>query len=113
MRCVEGGGWSHCRRFVSDRGARDEPPFLTDAELLLAHEPRDAVLAWVDAFGAQGMHETRRTVGAAAGGKSGADLQGELLILALARAVVLAQVGMVAAAADLQGQAGFGQVHGR
>jgi hypothetical protein len=41
------------------------------------------------------------------------DPVGELGILAAVRGVVLAQVGMVATATDIEGDTGFGEVHER
>jgi hypothetical protein len=43
----------------------------------------------------------------------GTNLHGQLPILELARARMFAQVGMVAAAADFESQADFGEIHGR
>ena len=48
------------------------------------------------------MHEAWRAVGAAAGSEGGADLDGQLRVLAAAWALVLTQVGVVAAAADAE-----------
>ncbi len=104
---------SHGRGLVGNGGAGHEAALLAHAEVLLAHEPGDAVLAVVQAFAAQAMHEARGAVGAAAGGEGCADLVGELCVLAAARALGLAQVGMVAAATDVEGLAGFGEVHAR
>lgn len=51
---------SHGRGLVGECGARHKAALLTHAEVLLAHEPGGAVLAMVQAFGAQAAHEAWR-----------------------------------------------------
>src|SRR5688500_8118780 len=63
------------------------------------------------AFAPQRLAQARGAIGASAGHEGLLQLSGNDGVLHAARALGLAQVPMVAAAADLQGAAGFGEVH--
>jgi hypothetical protein len=80
---------------------------------LLAHAAADAVLAVVHTALAQGDDGAGRAAGLPAGGELFAQGCGEGFVLAAARALIFAQMRVVAAAAGTEGGAGFGEVHGR
>ena len=105
------GGYGRGLVGDGDGGAWHEAALLADAEALLAHDPGDEVLAVLETTCSQAMHEARGAIGAAAGDEGFADLIGELSVLATAWTLMLAQVGVVATAADAKSLAGFSEVH--
>src|SRR3954471_3465240 len=96
---------------VCDGGARHEAALLAHAQTFLAHEPGDAVFAVAPAFVPQHLAQARRSIGAAAGHQGLVQLSSNEGVLYPARSLRLAQVRMVAAAADFQSLAGFAQIN--
>src|SRR5215212_2921769 len=99
------------RVLIGEGGAWHKAALLAHAQPLLSHEPGDAVLAMAQAIAPQHLEQARGAVGTAAGHENLLHLTSNQGVLHAARALRLAQVRMVTTAADLQGVAGFAQMH--
>jgi hypothetical protein len=95
----------------AEGGAGHKAAFAAHPQMVLAHEPGDAVFARVEALAAEGMAEAGTAVSVPAGGEGHAKFCGQQGVLPAAGTTVLLPVRLIAAAADAKGVAGFGEIH--